>query len=352
MGGRVFVKSSLGNGSTFAVSAYFRLPREGEETDAMYDPLGLGHMSKIEEMIPDSSVAVTSGKSKKRALKASGSSKTHSSKRRKKRGSSKAVAKSGAGQTVLVVEDNSINQKVAKLLLQNHGFAVEVACNGMEAVEIVAKSPGGFDFILMDVFMPIMDGHKATQCIRGLNWTKPIIGLTANATAKDKQQCLASGMDTIVTKPFLIANLLAVMKQLRELSADSRELGRKQALAESEVIKNSPVMAIRSHIGATSQESSTCSSSETNSPRFMATAKTYLNASGLSKPQASGLTKIQAQTSVSSVSPSMRYRPSLRSSAAAAPIVLPASTLSSSPSSSSSSPSSESSHLILAERKK
>ena len=105
---------------------------------------------------------------------------------------------------VLLVEDNPVNQKVAKELLARRGHSVEVAQNGQEAVAAVSQKE--FDVVLMDIHMPVMDGLTATRAIREQEHEKgahiPIIAMTAGATTEDREHCFAAGMDHFVTKPF------------------------------------------------------------------------------------------------------------------------------------------------------
>ncbi|MBF0271950.1 MAG: response regulator [Magnetococcales bacterium] len=105
------------------------------------------------------------------------------------------------GGRLLLVEDNELNQEVAKGILAMAGCRVEVAVNGVEAVEKVQT--GGFDLVLMDVQMPVMDGFEATRRIRAdQKWqTLPIIAMTANAMSGDRELCLRAGMNDYVTKP-------------------------------------------------------------------------------------------------------------------------------------------------------
>ena len=106
---------------------------------------------------------------------------------------------------ILVVEDNPVNQEVAIAILDSLGCQAEVAGNGQEAVEAVAKTH--YDLILMDCQMPVMDGFAATAAIRrrereqGRN-PLPIIALTANVMKGFREQCLAAGMDEYLSKPF------------------------------------------------------------------------------------------------------------------------------------------------------
>ncbi|MFH1155234.1 MAG: response regulator [Pseudomonadota bacterium] len=106
-----------------------------------------------------------------------------------------------SGAHVLVVEDNTINQLVARDLLTQAGLRVTLAANGRQAVDLAAKSD--FHAILMDLQMPEMDGFEATSAIRkNINLKRiPIIAMTANAMAGDRERCLAAGMDDHVAKP-------------------------------------------------------------------------------------------------------------------------------------------------------
>lgn len=110
------------------------------------------------------------------------------------------------GMHALLVEDNELNREIAKDILETEQIIVDEAQNGSEAVEIVKNSkPGFYDFILMDVQMPILDGYQATGIIRKLDSKKlaniPIIAMTANAFEEDKQRALESGMDDYLSKP-------------------------------------------------------------------------------------------------------------------------------------------------------
>jgi signal transduction histidine kinase/CheY-like chemotaxis protein/HPt (histidine-containing phosphotransfer) domain-containing protein len=105
--------------------------------------------------------------------------------------------------TILLAEDNPVNQKLAVKLLEKQGHTVRVADNGRLAVE--AWRQGGHDFVLMDMMMPEMDGLEATRRIREEEQTRggriPIIAMTANAMQGDRERCLDAGMDGYVSKP-------------------------------------------------------------------------------------------------------------------------------------------------------
>ncbi len=107
------------------------------------------------------------------------------------------------GTRVLLVEDNDINRLYAKSILQQWHCAVDVAENGLVAIEKVKYN--SYDVVLMDVQMPVMDGYEATRAIRLLDARTrqvPIVALTANATKADIERCLASGMNDYLPKPF------------------------------------------------------------------------------------------------------------------------------------------------------
>jgi signal transduction histidine kinase/CheY-like chemotaxis protein len=103
---------------------------------------------------------------------------------------------------LLLAEDNKVNQRVAQLMLEQMGFAVDVVPNGAAAVDAVAA--GRYDAVLMDCQMPVMDGYEATRTIRRTEpdgERLPIIALTASALESDRERCLAAGMDDHVAKP-------------------------------------------------------------------------------------------------------------------------------------------------------
>jgi PAS domain S-box-containing protein len=127
----------------------------------------------------------------------------------------------GKRRRILVAEDNLINQKLVKRLLEKMGCYVDVVANGKEAVQAVETAP--YDLILMDVQMPEMDGLEATMAIRerekGDSRHIPIIAVTATVLKEDRDLCLASGMDGYVTKPIQPEELKEAINRL--LAADT-----------------------------------------------------------------------------------------------------------------------------------
>jgi signal transduction histidine kinase/CheY-like chemotaxis protein len=113
--------------------------------------------------------------------------------------------------TVLVAEDGIDNQALIAAKLRETGLKVELASNGKIACEKVRSALTPFDLILMDVQMPEMDGFAATLHLRGGGYRGPIIALTANATERDRSQCLNAGCNDFVTKPIRMESLLKAM---------------------------------------------------------------------------------------------------------------------------------------------
>ena len=115
---------------------------------------------------------------------------------------------------VLLVEDNPVNQKVSRAMLERVGLTVDVATSGVEA--LAALECQVYDLVLMDCQMPVMDGFEATRRIRargdlGARGRLPIVALTANAMAEDRETCLAAGMDDYLSKPFTAEALIGVL---------------------------------------------------------------------------------------------------------------------------------------------
>jgi len=123
---------------------------------------------------------------------------------------------------VLVAEDNKVNQRLAKAVLENAGHEVVIVANGSEAV--TAWSRQRFDVVLMDVQMPVMDGLEACSAIRKAENGRshiPIIALTANAMRGDRELCVASGMDDYLTKPIDLKALMTKLAEMQNTTAGS-----------------------------------------------------------------------------------------------------------------------------------
>ena len=116
---------------------------------------------------------------------------------------------------LLLVDDNLINQQVAAGILAKSGCGIDIADNGLIAVEMFQRKP--YDLVLMDVQMPVMDGLTATRAIRAYEHDKnrdrtPIVAMTAHAMIEDKKKCLSAGMDDYVSKPIDPTKLYAVIR--------------------------------------------------------------------------------------------------------------------------------------------
>ena len=123
------------------------------------------------------------------------------------------------GKRVLLAEDNEMNQMIAEAILTEHGLAVEIACNGEEAVEkMKAVHAGYYDIVLMDIQMPKMNGYEAAKQIRALDDKKkagiPIVAVTANAFEEDQQTALEAGMNGHLAKPYDIPAIMETLKDL------------------------------------------------------------------------------------------------------------------------------------------
>ncbi|MDM8561929.1 response regulator [Candidatus Marithioploca araucensis] len=159
MGGEIWVNTKLGQGSTFNFTANF------------------GFLKVQEENFPSQHKEI--------------------------------VQKNLKGARILLVEDNLINQKVAREMMKNEGLLVEIANHGKEAVLMVEKAD--FDAVLMDIQMPKMDGYEATQLIREGYKNLPIIAMTACVMNGDKEKCLAAGMSDYISKPIEIDKLFNIL---------------------------------------------------------------------------------------------------------------------------------------------
>jgi CheY-like chemotaxis protein/HPt (histidine-containing phosphotransfer) domain-containing protein len=162
MGGKIYVESQEGQGSAFHFTAYFSRPAKHSARSA--------------------ADAATSAVMTPRRL------------------------------NLLLAEDNPVNRKFACSVLEKAGHRVTVASNGQEAVDQAEQ--GGFDAILMDIQMPIMDGFTATRLLRSKGITTPTIALTAHAVQGFREQCLDAGLDDYISKPVQGQMLLSILDSL------------------------------------------------------------------------------------------------------------------------------------------
>lgn len=135
---------------------------------------------------------------------------------------------------VLVAEDNTVNQKVARQYLTRLGFTVDIAQNGQEAVEMFKKSK--YDLVFMDCQMPVLNGYQATDEIKRYqsdeSVTTPIIALTAEGTSGERKKCFEAGMDGFLNKPLIFDDLIHQLKKYFTLSAQEES-----ALSATDLLK-------------------------------------------------------------------------------------------------------------------
>ena len=172
MGGKLWVESAIGKGSTFALEITMQRDTCGESADS-----------------------VSSGSDKQKP----------------------GPWNDYKGHTILLAEDVEINREIVKLLLEPTGIGIECAENGIQAVKLFQAAPERYDLIFMDMQMPEMDGCEATRRIRALSLptagTIPIIAMTANAFKEDAESCFAAGMNAHLGKPLDINAVFDVLQE-------------------------------------------------------------------------------------------------------------------------------------------
>jgi CheY-like chemotaxis protein len=123
------------------------------------------------------------------------------------------------GKRILLAEDNELNRTIAVAILEEAGFLIDVAKDGVEAVDKMVSAPAGYyDIILMDVQMPRMDGYEAARQIRALEDPRkaaiPIVAVTANAFEEDRKIAMEAGMNGHLAKPYDIPAIMETLEKL------------------------------------------------------------------------------------------------------------------------------------------
>ncbi|HKX33432.1 MAG TPA: ATP-binding protein [Blastocatellia bacterium] len=205
MGGNLWVESEVGRGSIFHFTARFGLQRDQSVRPA-----------SPEQTAPLKSMTVTSAAIPETASVAISTTARPSASPQSAPAAPPGSARQSRTLSILLTEDNLINQKVATRLLEKQGHTVVIANNGREAVTALERDH--FDLVLMDVQMPVMSGFEATAAIRETERLTgrhlPIIAMTAHAMKGDRELCLSAGMDGYISKPIQATDLFQLIAEL------------------------------------------------------------------------------------------------------------------------------------------
>jgi CheY-like chemotaxis protein/HPt (histidine-containing phosphotransfer) domain-containing protein len=197
MGGKIWVESEPGRGSTFHFTSRF------EFTGAVPRTTNPRALESIQRLPAAASLPSTS--------------------------------QAAQGMKILLAEDNALNRRLAIALLQKRGHHIAATENGQEALDVLERE--NFDLVLMDVQMPVLDGLDAIRAIRAKEQSSgshlPIIALTAHAMKGDRERCLAAGADEYVTKPIRTPDLLAAIDRATNAKAGPANITPPVPAAES-----------------------------------------------------------------------------------------------------------------------
>ena len=223
MGSHIEVHSELGRGSTFGFTIALPLAKDASELS----PLQVDHLP--EPLLAHQSVHIATGTATASMANAALLAAQNAAPAGKQTERQPALM----GLHVLVVEDSPMNQEVAQGLLEDQGAVVTVADNGQLGLEAVLSASPPFDVVLMDIQMPVMDGFVCTMAIRKSPQFKdlPIIAMTANAMASDRDKCFSVGMNGYIGKPYNISDVVATLLR----ATGSRMLPQAYAGASSKV---------------------------------------------------------------------------------------------------------------------
>lgn len=214
----VSADTGLGMSDEFMKHAFEPFTQEGKETTTTFSGSGLG-LSIVKDIVTRMGGTIDLNSKENigttiRIVLSFDLDKNHEGARKAEEEKEKVDF---AGSKILLVEDNEINMEIAQFMLESMGVQTSGAKNGKEAVDMFAQSePGTFDVIFMDVMMPVMDGLEATRAIRALDREDarkiPIIAMTANAFAEDRQACIEAGMNDHLGKPVDTAEIARILR--------------------------------------------------------------------------------------------------------------------------------------------